>query len=207
LTLSLEEGRRAVSTAREALDFQILGGQRKPEVPEKGVFGEPRGVFVTLNKAGPGPDRLRGCIGFPYPVRPLGEAVAEAAVAAATEDPRFPPVAPRELDSVLVEVSVLTVPRALDSANPDERPSHVRLGLDGLIVGFRGASGLLLPQVATEFGLDEVQFLSQACMKAGLPGDAWLEDETEVQVFQAEIFSESRPRGEVVRTGPTSSSG
>ena len=168
---------------------------KKLETP---LFSGARGVFVTLNIVGPVGSSLRGCIGFPYPIKRLDDAIREAAVAAASEDPRFPPVSKRELGSILIEVSVLTLPRDLDVPRR-EMPSHVRIGVDGLIISRHYASGLLLPQVATEFGMDQVEFLSQACVKAGLPPDAWLDPATRVQVFQAEIFAEKKPRGEVVR--------
>ncbi len=197
LPLSLEEGRAAVALARGTLDSHV-SSKRTPRPPTEGVFSELRGVFVTINRAVPGVERLRGCIGFPYPVRPLGEALVEATIAASSQDPRFPPVARSELDSVVVEVSVLTKPAAIDSS-PKDLPKHVRIGVDGLIVSRFGLSGLLLPQVATEFGMDQVEFLSQACMKAGLPPDSWLDKETRVQAFQAEIFAEESPRGPVDR--------
>jgi len=161
-------------------------------------FSEARGVFVTLNTLGPVGSNLRGCIGFPFPVKKLGDALREAAVAAASEDPRFPPVSKGELGSILVEVSVLTIPKDLDVPRR-EMPSHIRIGIDGLMVSRSYESGLLLPQVATEFGMNQVEFLSQACMKAGLPPDAWLDPATKVQVFQAEIFAEKAPKGDVVK--------
>ena len=176
----------------------MMGEQRKLKSWNQGIFAERQGVFVTINSAALGPERLRGCIGFPYPVKPLGEAIQEAAVAASSEDPRFPPVTKGELGSVVVEVSILTKPQALSTSRPQDRPSKVRIGVDGLIVSRFGLSGLLLPQVATEFGMDQTEFLSQACMKAGLPPDSWLDKETEVQTFQAEIFEETTPRGRVV---------
>ena len=197
MPLSLEEGRDAIKLARETLDAHVAG--RRVERPSlRGVFAELRGVFVTINRAEPGPDRLRGCIGFPYPVKPLGEGIQEATMAAASEDPRFPPVSEAELGSLVLEVSVLTRPVPLSSPKVQDRPSRVRIGVDGLIVSRSGFSGLLLPQVATEFGLDQTEFLSQACLKAGLTPDSWLDKETEVQAFQAEIFAESSPRGAVV---------
>ena len=162
------------------------------------IFADPRGVFVTINSATPGPERLRGCIGFPYPVKPLGEAIQEATIAASSEDPRFSPVSIGELSSVVVEVSILTKPKVLSTSRPQDRPSRVRIGVDGLIVSRFGLSGLLLPQVATEFSMDQTEFLSQACLKAGLSPDSWLDKETEVQTFQAEIFVEMTPRGRVV---------
>ncbi len=198
MPLSLEEGREAVEEAREALDARVSGEPLKLRESRRGVFSELRGVFVTINQAAKGPERLRGCIGFPYPVKPLGDAIREATVAAATEDPRFPPVSKGELGSVVVEVSILTKPQPLSAPRPQDRPSKVRIGVDGLIVSRFGLSGLLLPQVATEYGMDQVEFLSQACLKAGLSPDSWLDKETEVQTFQAEIFEEASPRGKVV---------
>jgi uncharacterized protein len=198
LTLPNDVGTSAVRLARESIEARVAGKKANPAPKEK-IFNEPRGVFVTINRAENAPDRLRGCIGFPYPVKPLGTAISEAAVAAATEDPRFPPVTQPELGSIVVEVSILTPPTPLTTRSPKELPSKVRIGTDGLIVSRYGMSGLLLPQVATEFGMDQVEFLSQACQKAGLPPDSWLDRGTEVQTFQAEVFSETEPRGKVER--------
>lgn len=199
MTLSMEDGRVVVELARSTLDSFVSGKHPKMRSWSTGFLSEPRGVFVTLNTSAPGGERLRGCIGFPYPVKKLGDAIQEATVAAASEDPRFPPVSPKELDSILVEVSVLTLPKPIESARRQDIPKLVRIGEDGLIVSRSYSSGLLLPQVATEFGLDSEEFLSQACMKAGLTPDAWLDKETQLQVFQAEIFAEKSPRGVVVR--------
>lgn len=198
MTLTIEEGRAAVAAARGALEAHVSGQRLKAVVWPTKTFSELRGVFVTINLAGGQPERLRGCIGFPYPVKPLGDAIQEATVAAASEDPRFPPVTEGELTSVVVEVSILTKPEVLATLKAQDRPSKVRIGVDGLIISRFGFSGLLLPQVATEYGMDQMEFLSQACLKAGLPPDSWLDTNTEVQTFQAEIFEESTPRGKVV---------
>ncbi len=198
MALTLEEGRVAVELARATLEGRLGGPGPTPKGWALGPLSEERGVFVTLNLAEPVQERLRGCIGFPYPVKKLGEAIQEATIAAATEDPRFPPVGQGELDSIVVEVSILTSPQEL-VAPRKELPSRIRIGTDGLIISRSYMSGLLLPQVAPEFGMDQMEFLSQACMKAGLPPDAWLDGDTKVQVFQAEIFAEKRPKGEVVR--------
>jgi len=199
LPLQPDVGKSAVRLARGTIEARILGNGNGPEIPREEPFTELRGVFVTINRAKPGAERLRGCIGFPYPVKPLGVAIREAAIAAATEDPRFPPLSKSELGEVVVEVSILTSPRPLVAGTPRDLPSKVRIGTDGLIISRFGMSGLLLPQVATEFGMDQVEFLSQACMKAGLPPDSWLERGTEIQTFQAEIFAEKEPRGKVER--------
>lgn len=198
--LSLEQGAHLVSVARKAVDIAVAEG-RIPESHELPAWREGkadfllshRGAFVTLNTLD---GNLRGCIGIPYPLRPLGEAVAQAAVGAAQHDPRFPSVEASELDSLTVEVSALTEPETL-VCKPLELPNKVRIGTDGLIVIGRGTSGLLLPQVATEMRLSAEMFLSVTCQKAGLFPDAWLTSDVKVRRFQAEIFAEATPRGVV----------
>jgi uncharacterized protein len=205
LPLSLEDGGAAVALARETLDAHVSGDAVKSRGSSRATLLEQRGVFVTLNlSSNREEERLRGCIGFPYPVKKLGEAIMEATVAAATRDPRFPPVAKSELDSIVIEVSILTVPEVIKVSRPRDLPARIRIGIDGLMVSRSYLSGLLLPQVATEFNLDQTEFLSQACMKAGLPPDSWLDGETEVRAFQAEVFAESNPRGKVIRVSSES---
>jgi len=199
MPLSESEGKEAVGLARRVLEAHVKGEPQIPGPVLDGVFREARGVFVTLNQADDSPERLRGCIGFPYPSAPLGSAIVDATVAAASEDPRFPPVSTSELASLVVEVSVLTEPHPLEATSPTERPGRIRIGKDGLIVSRRNSSGLLLPQVATEFGLSQEDFLTQGCLKAGLPPSSWLDPETKVSVFQAEVFAEEKPRGRVSR--------
>jgi uncharacterized protein (TIGR00296 family) len=200
LTLSLEQGACLVSIARKAIDT-VVGEERVIEEGELPAWSggsdeflkTRRGAFVTLSKLD---GELRGCIGIPYPLKPLWEAVVHAAVGAARHDPRFPRVEAWELDSLTVEVSALTEPEAIET-KPPEFPSRVRIGSDGLIVTGQGTSGLLLPQVATEMGLTAETFLSLTCEKAGLPPDAWFTGKVKVLRFQAEVFVEATPRGTV----------
>jgi len=182
--LTDDEGAMAVRSARAAIDHAVA---KRPESPSDltPVFREKRGVFVTLTKKG----TLRGCIGFPYPVMPLGEAIVHAAKAAALEDPRFPPVAKDELPAVSLEVTILTAPEPL-TGDPAKRPEQVVVGKHGLIVRGMGTSGLLLPQVATEYGWDAKTFLDHTCMKAGLSGRCWTSRNVEVLTFEGQIFSE-----------------
>ena len=199
----LEEGRAAVALARSAIVRALSEAPpRDPAQPFRTaplppVFNEPRGVFVTLTRHPSGD--LRGCIGFPVPVYPLRAAVPRAAVAAAVEDPRFPPLRPAELDRTRIEVSLLTIPEPIDVADPHERPRHVRVGTDGLIVEADETSGLLLPQVATEQRWDAETFLAETCRKAGLRGEMWRSPRVRFRRFQAEIFQETEPGGAVVR--------
>ncbi len=203
MPLTPVQGVRLVSLARKTVDAVVVNGalpdkEAFPFLPEKGegFLRERRGAFVTLSTSS---GELRGCIGVPFPVRPLWEAVVESAVGAASRDPRFPRVLAGELDQLLVEVSALTQPELIRS-RPLDLPQHVRVGTDGLIVSHPGTSGLLLPQVATEMKLSPQEFLSLTCQKAGLPPDAWLTGNVEVQRFQAEIFSEASPRGPLLQS-------
>ncbi len=192
MLLTLKEGELAVRLAREAVEQYVR--ERKVLKKElEGKFAEKRGVFTTLNKHG----MLRGCIGFPYPVKRLDEAIIDSAISAAVKDPRFPPVGDDELQDIVVEVTVLTPPQRLE-AKPLERSKYVKVGKDGLMVKKGMFSGLLLPQVAVEHNFDEEEFLTQTCLKAGLPPDCWLEEDTEVYVFQGQIFEETEPYGRVV---------
>ena len=182
--LTTDEGEMALRLARSAIEYQIAK-KPKPLFTLAPVFREKRGIFVTLTKAG----ELRGCIGFPYPVMQLGDAIEDAAVAAATGDPRFPPVHRDELASIRLEVTILTVPIPLEG-EPGKRFEKVSVGRHGLIVRGRGMSGLLLPQVATEYGWDSMTFLDHTCIKAGLPAGCWTNASIEILTFEGQIFTE-----------------
>jgi len=203
MPLTLDEGRASVKLARETLESHVRGTPRGQALLPSGVLAEKRGVFVTLNILEGDAKQLRGCIGYPEPIKPLWEAVQDVTIYA-SEDPRFPfPVAREELDRIVVEVSVLTLPQEIHAPRRQDLPSKIRLGVDGLIVSNSFTSGLFLPQVATEQGWDQETFLSEACGKAGLPFDSWLKGDTRVQTFQAEVFAEGSPRGEVMRVDTT----
>ena len=182
--LTPEEGRMAVLLARSVIE-RAVSGERVvlPALPS--VFQEKRGVFVTIKRQG----CLRGCIGLPYPIRPLGDALVEAATSAALEDPRFPPVSRSELADLDLEVTVLTQPRPLDCP-PEERPNFVEVGRHGLIITGLGTGGLLLPQVATECGWNSREFLDQTCIKAGPQPGCWRRSDATVQIFEGQIFDE-----------------
>jgi len=193
MELTESEGKIALLIARDSVESYVRthNAQVPTDVPP--VFHEKRGVFVTLEK---GPNRdLRGCIGFPEPVAPLIEALVDSAVSACSNDPRFPPVKPDELHEITVEVSVLTPPKLIEVDDPRKLPSNIKVGRDGLIVRKGYYSGLLLPQVATEWGWDSEDFLSNTCRKAGLPLDDWMDPKTKVYSFQAQIFSEKTNEG------------
>ena len=191
--LSLNEGTLLVKSARKTIEIYLQKCETlpTPKVPTK--LKEPYGVFVTLTKH----DELRGCIGHPMPTMPLIDALIDSAVSSATRDPRFPPMNPEELSEAEVEVSVLSKPETIEVKHPEDYPNSIVIGRDGLIVEHGGRAGLLLPQVPVEWGWNAEEFLSHACMKAGLTPDAWLDKNTRIQKFSAQVFREKRPRGEI----------
>lgn len=179
----LSEGEQSalLLLARRALEEGICDASLPEIDPPPGVLCENRGAFVTLFKGG----RLRGCIGYIEPQKPLYRTVCECALAAALHDPRFDPVSPSELPSIKLEVSVL-------SPLEDISPEQVEVGRHGLLVSRGFQRGLLLPQVAVEWKWDARKFLEETCTKAGLPTDAWCHG-ARVQGFAAQVFGEPRP--------------
>ena len=196
--LTLEEGKFLVNLARQTVTTYLQTG-RILKVPAgiSAKLMEPCGVFVTLNSVNKGTKRLRGCIGLPYPTSPLVKAIIEAAISAATQDPRFPPVEIDELDNIVFEVSVLTPPELVKVEKPTEYPSKIKVGRDGLILEQGYHKGLLLPQVPVEWNWETEEFLCQTAMKAGLSPDAWLLKGTKIYCFEAIIFEEVAPKGDV----------
>jgi len=184
--LTEEEGKEGLKLARAAIDkylsenIKIKAGAHLPA-----IFEEKRGVFVTLNKYG----ELRGCIGYPYPIFKLKDAIIDAAISAAVNDPRFPQVTKEEFTDIVIELTILTTPQVL-KVKPKDLPEQIVIGKHGLIVKKGIYQGLLLPQVATEYNWSAEEFLCQTCWKAGLPQDAWLEKDTEVSTFEGQIFKE-----------------
>ena len=196
--LSIEEGKFLVNLARQTVINSLQSG-KAPHLPKNvsPKLMEQTGVFVTLNLIRNGAKMLRGCIGFPYPTTPLAQAVMNAAVSAATQDPRFPTVTPQELSHISFEVSVLTPPELVTAEKPTDFPSKIKVGRDGLIIEKGYHKGLLLPQVPVEQNWNSKEFLTQTAIKAGLQPDAWLLKNTKIYLFQAIIFEEEKPKGEI----------
>jgi len=182
--LTPEQRLELLSIARRAIRERVSGRSDSCPAPADPTLRTPGAVFVTLTRAG----ALRGCIGFVHAIRPLAEAIAHCAASAATGDPRFPPVTARELPEIRIEISVLSPLR------PAADPADIRVGVHGLHISKDNRHGLLLPQVATEFGWDRETFLRQVCAKAGLPQDAWRRG-ADLQVFTVERIQDDRPLG------------
>jgi AmmeMemoRadiSam system protein A len=178
--IGVEDQQRLLSLARRALEARVRRGA--PPAPDRGGALEwPRGAFVTIHCHGD----LRGCLGRLDTDLPLAETVTQLAASVSDSDPRFDPVTPAELHSIAVEISVLTPDREVGSI------AEVEVGRHGLIVEQGGRRGLLLPQVATEYGWDAETFVAHTCLKAGLPGDAWRHG-ARIFVFEAQVFKEAR---------------
>jgi AmmeMemoRadiSam system protein A len=177
--LAKQEKTLLLELAREAIDrrlenrFQL----RKVESPPLAL---PHGAFVTLHRQG----ELRGCIGRVRSLDPLYATVQEMAVAAAFQDPRFKPVARDEFSLLEIEISVLSPPETIAD------PTQIEVGKHGLIISSGPYSGLLLPQVATEWGWDAETFLNHTCLKAGLPENYWRQTQVKIEAFTAQVFSE-----------------
>jgi len=196
IQLSDSDGVVLVKTARRAVTGFLSNGNRiklEPDLEEKFSFNS--GVFVTLNN----PDGLRGCIGFPMPEKKLANAIVDGAIAAATEDPRFPSVKTNELNDIVFEVTVLTPPIEIDVYDPMEYLEKIKVGRDGLIIRHSFSSGLLLPQVPVEYGWNTEEFLQHTCEKAGLARDTWKNESVKIEKFEGIIFKEETPNGEIVR--------
>jgi len=178
-----EEDRRALlGLARRAIVEAVVHGRALEESPANPTLTRLAGAFVTLHRGG----QLRGCIGHIEASEPLADTVARCAVSAALHDPRFSPVSRQEIPGLQIEISILTPPEVT-------RPEDVQVGRHGLLISRHWQRGLLLPQVAVEYGLSRERFLEEACRKAGLPLDAWKDLDTEIRAFTCEVFSEEQP--------------
>ena len=153
-----------------------------PEVPASSVLTETHGVFVSIHQG----KQLRGCIGNVYAASPLYRTTAECAIAAATGDPRFMPMAVAELPTVEFEISILSPLQSVSDIR------EIEIGKHGLLISSKTDRGLLLPQVATTYGWDRERFLSETCKKAGLKADDWKHEHTTIQCFSAIVFSEQQ---------------
>lgn len=184
--LTEEQGSFLVKFARQTIASFVR--HRETNLPKKypKEMDELRGVFVTLEKNG----ELRGCIGLPYPEKPLIDAVRDASCSAA-RDPRFPPLTEKELDRITIEVSVLTVPEQIRFKTPEELLEKIEPGKDGLILKKGWTSGLFLPQVWEQLP-DKLSFLGNLCYKAGLSDpNCW--KKAEIFRFRVQAFKEKKP--------------
>jgi AmmeMemoRadiSam system protein A len=182
MKLTTEDKKALLGLARKTIELYI--NEHKIYDPPKGIkekFSQKAGAFTTIREQG----NLRGCIGFIIAYKPLWETIRDTAIESSTRDPRFPSVSSNEINKITIEISVLTPPELVKSAD------DIVLGRDGVIVKKGWNQGVFLPQVATETGWDKETFLNELCYgKAGLPPDAWKQKDVELRTFQAIVFSE-----------------
>ena len=177
--LEKDEQEFLLSLARQTLEQYLKTGKRPKVRVENKKFLEKRGAFVTLKVEG----HLRGCIGYPLPVKALYETIVDMAIAAATQDYRFSPLTAEELPRTNIEISVLSLPE------PIKDTKEIEVGRHGIIVSKGPHKGLLLPQVPLEYDWDLETYLRHGCLKAGLDEEEWKRG-VDIEVFKAQVFSE-----------------
>ncbi|VVB76698.1 Uncharacterised protein [uncultured archaeon] len=195
-TYSLHEGELLVKAARNAIEIFVGSAEFRREAVEKGIeeLDQKHGVFVTIYHY---PTRtLRGCIGFTEATEPVKRMIVDAAIAAATEDPRFVPVSHLEFDHITIEVSVLSKAERM-AGSPDEIKDQIKIGRDGLVIDYGYHRGLLLPAVPVEEGWGAEEFLDNLCTKAGLKQHVWKQRGVALSRFSTQVFAEAEPRGRV----------
>ncbi len=177
-----EDKKVLLKIARQSIENALANRENPVIESESPILKEKRGAFVTLTKNG----MLRGCIGYVQAIKSLDQTVIEMAQAAAFRDPRFTSVTADEVDDLDIEISVLTPIQEITDVN------EIEVGKHGIIIERGGYSGLLLPQVATDYGWDRETFLEHTCNKAGLPTDAWKKEGTKIKIFSADVFHEEK---------------
>ena len=189
-------GEKLVKLARKAVEKYL---NESVVINADNLYGlsQKAGVFVTLNYLSNNKEYLRGCVGFPVAEKTLYQSVIEAAIAAASQDPRFEPISKEDIENIIFEVSVLSPPEKIEVQNPKDYKNHIKIGRDGLILKCKYGSGLLLPQVPVELNWDIDEYLANICYKAGAPLDAWLMPESQLYKFGAIIYKEFEPNGNV----------
>ena len=194
--ISIIDGVFLVKLARKAIEAYLRSGEvikPPPNTPEK-LFRLGMSFVTILEYPS---NELRGCIGYTQAFEPLVKNVINAAIAAATQDPRFPPMSIEELGRVIIEVSVLSEPKEVNRKGI-ELVKEVAIGRDGLIVDYGMYKGLLLPEVPIDYCWDEETFLSETCLKAGLEPDCWLSNKVRIFRYYTKTFRELEPEGEII---------
>jgi AmmeMemoRadiSam system protein A len=181
MELTTKEKSILLDIVKKAITAKVNNKELPKLTVNSETLKEKRGAFVTLKKHG----HLRGCIGYIKAVKPLGETVQEMAIAAAFHDPRFPSLKPDEIEELTFEISVLSPLKRIKDIN------EIEVGKHGLYIVRGYKSGLLLPQVAVEYKWNKESFLNETCYKAGLPAQAWMNEETEIYTFSADYFGDT----------------
>lgn len=183
----------AFCIARTAIDYYMKS--KKQWVPPLSAlddrFTVEQGVFTTLYLKEEGGKKLKGCIGYPNPVYPLGHAIARSSVSAAFHDPRFPPLTFDEIPRLIVHLEILSPIKEIEFSSIDELFDKIEIGKHGLVLKYRGLSGLLLPTVPVEYNWDKETYLQHLSLKAGLPPTAYTWPDVHIYSFTGEHFTEA----------------
>jgi uncharacterized protein len=196
-TFSVDDGKILIAAARDSIEQYVTHHKiNRHEIDQKiAKFNHQYGVFVTIEHYMT--KTLRGCIGFPRPVAPLRISLIDAAIAAATEDPRFVPVSHHEFEDMIIEINILSELEQIKASTADSRKRQVKVGRDGLVIEYGYSSGLLLPIVAVEQNWTATDFLENICIKADLPEDTWKRKDVTLYKFTSQVFRELSPRGPI----------
>src|SRR4029079_16589297 len=190
--INVQEGKELVKLARSSVESYV---KKRKLFASTSHNSKKSGVFVTIyhlnqqNKQ----KNLRGCIGYVLPSKNIHDSVIDAAINAATQDPRFIALREKELDEVIFEVSILTKPFRIRVEDTNLSLNKIIIGRDGLMLESRYGSGLFLPQVPIEQNWNVRQYLTNLCYKAGAPSDAWLLPDSNLYTFRSYIFREKLP--------------
>lgn len=197
--VNLPEGTFLVKLARKAVENYLVNGVviEPPEDTPIKLYRLGASFVTILKRVGDEKLDLRGCIGYVKPVEPLVSNVIHAAIAAATEDPRFTPLRHEELDEVIFEVSILSKMEKL-ADEPELRVKSIYIGRDGLMIEYGFYHGILLPEVPVEYCWDNETFLAETCLKAGMEPDCWLNKKVKVYRYRTKTFKELAPKGDVI---------
>jgi AmmeMemoRadiSam system protein A len=177
--LNREQQKDLLRLARQAISLHLEKRETLKTDSDDELLNQKRGVFVTLKVE----DQLRGCIGYPFPTKPLYEAVIEMAIAASSRDQRFRPLTETDLPLLKIEISVLSLPKSV------KNPQDIKVGEHGIIISQGPNKGLLLPQVPVEWGWNLETYLKHGCLKAGLDEEAWKKG-AGIETFTAQVFEE-----------------
>ncbi len=194
---SIEHGRQLVKAARNSIELFLMNANFNKSIVIERLheFDVPHGIFVTL-KNYPTME-LRGCIGFPRAITSLSESIVDAAIAAAFEDPRFVQISEKEINELVIEVSILSNPVSVTGSEA-ARLKSINVPGDGLMVEYGHLRGLLLPIVAVEEKWAKKRFLEETCVKAGLHKNYWAQPNVKLYKFETQVFSEESPNGMVI---------
>lgn len=198
---SLRDGERLVKAARQAIELQILSPRFKPEMVDRYLedFHEERGVYVTIEHYPTGV--MRGSMGFSSPL-PIKHSLVDAAIAAASDDPRFVSVSHMEFEHMVVEVSILSRSIRIKAKKAEEIKREIELGKDGLMIESGYQRAVILPKLPLQNGWGKDELLENLCTAADLPKHCWKNPGVKLQKFSCQVFRESAPGGSVEEVLP-----